>query len=240
MPRAASQTSAAGTPVRRRPKRERFSDEVAAELRELILSGGLTQGERIDQDAVADSHGMSRLPVREALITLEQEGLVVTEPRRGTYVASLTPEDVVDQYEVYGLVAGMAAARAARRLTPDELDELRRTHQQFTRARGGAAQQRANTAFHRTINRAAGQRLRSVLGLLSRSLPSQHYLFDSAWAGLAAEHHERVLTAIERRDADAARAAMVDHLLVSGEAAVAALRRKGFWPSGTEHPPDER
>jgi DNA-binding GntR family transcriptional regulator len=233
VPRSASQTAVAGAPTRRRPKRERFSDEVAAELREMILNGSLAQGERIDQDAVADSHGMSRLPVREALITLEQEGLVVTEPRRGTYVASLTPEDVVDQYEVYGLVAGMAAARAAQRLTADEVDELQRTHQQFIRARGGAAQQRANAAFHRIINRAAGHRLRSVLGLLSRSLPSQHYLFDSGWAELAAQHHGRILTAIERRDADGARAAMVDHLVVSGQEAVVALRRKGFWPSGT-------
>jgi DNA-binding GntR family transcriptional regulator len=204
-----SQSAAGGGAVRRRPKRERFSDEVA------------------------DAHGMSRLPVREALITLEQEGLVVTEPRRGTYVATITPEDVVDQYEVYGLVAGMAAARAAARLSADELDELRRAHQQFTKARGGAAPQRANAAFHRVINRAAGQRSRSILGLLARSLPSQHYLFDSAWAELAAEHHERILAAVERRDADGARAAMVDHLLVSGQEAVVALRRKGFWPAGT-------
>jgi DNA-binding GntR family transcriptional regulator len=228
-----SQSAAAEVAVRRRPKRERFSDEVAAELREMILSGRLAQSERIDQDAVADAHGMSRLPVREALITLEQEGLVVTEPRRGTYVATITPEDVVDQYEVYGLVAGIAAARAAARLTADQRGDLRRAHEQFVKARGGAAQQRANSAFHRIINRAAGQRLRSMLGLLARSLPSHHYMFDSAWAGLAADHHERILSAIERQDADGARAAMVDHLLVSGQAAVAALRRKGFWPVGT-------
>lgn len=230
MPRSASPTTTT-TPGgrRRRPKRERFSDEVAAELREMILSGRLAQAERIDQDAVADAHGMSRLPVREALITLEQEGLVVTEPRRGTYVATIQPEDVLDQYEVYGLVSGIAAARAAERLSAEQLDDLRKAHLHFVKAKGGAAQQRANEAFHRIINRAAGRRLRSVLGLLARSLPSQHYMFDSAWAELAAHHHERILAAIERRDSAGARAAMADHLVASGHEAVVALRNKGFW-----------
>jgi DNA-binding GntR family transcriptional regulator len=172
---------------------------------------------------------MSRLPVREALIALEQEGLVVNTQRRGAYVAQLTPEDVLDQYEVYGLVAGIAAARAAERLTPEEIAELRKAHEQFVKARGGAAQQRSNEEFHRIINRVASRRLRSMLSLLSRSLPSHHYMFDSAWAALAADHHERVLVAIEHRDASAARAAMTEHLVASGKQAVVALTSKGFW-----------
>jgi DNA-binding GntR family transcriptional regulator len=202
---------------------------VAIELRDMILSGRLGFGERIDQDAVADAHGMSRLPVREALIALEQEGLVVNTPRRGAYVAQLSAEDVLDQYEVYGLVAGLAAARAAERLTADEVADLRKAHVQFGKAKGGAAQQRSNEEFHRIINRAASSRLRSMLGLLARSLPSHHYMFDSAWAALAAKHHAKVLVAIEHRDPPGARAAMTEHLVASGHQAVVALKKKGFW-----------
>ena len=222
---------AAGRPV----KRERFAEEVATELRDMILAGTLALGERIDQDAVAEAHGMSRLPVREALIALEQEGLVVNTPRRGAYVAQLTPEDVHDQYEVYGLVAGIAAARAAERLSAAEIADLRRAHEQFVKARGGAAQQRSNEEFHRIINRVAGSRLRSTLGLLARSLPSHHYMFDSEWAALAKHHHERVLVAIEHRDPATARAAMTEHLVASGHQAVVALKRKGFWAAGGAH-----
>ena len=219
-----------GAVYRTRPvKRERFAEQVASELRDMILSGRLAFGERIDQDALADAHGMSRLPVREALIALEQEGLVVNTTRRGAYVAQLSPEDVLDQYEVYGVVAGIAAARAAERLTADEIADLRKAHEQFVRAKGGAAQQRSNEEFHRIINRAASSRLRTTLALLSRSLPSHHYMFDSAWAKLAAKHHARVLVAIERRDPVAARAAMTDHLVASGRQAVVALTGKGFW-----------
>lgn len=227
---AARKPLSTANPYGNRPvKRERFAEEVASELRELILAGDLLSGSRIDQDAVADAHGMSRLPVREALIALEQEGLVVNTPRRGSYVAELQPEDVLDQYEVYGLVAGIAAARAAERLSADELDQLRKAHQQFCKAKGGAAQQRANESFHQIINRTASRRLRSVLGLLARSLPSQHYMFDTDWAKLAADHHEKILFAIERRDVAGARAAMAEHLIASGHEAVVALRAKGFW-----------
>ena len=213
----------------RRPRRERFSDEVASELREMILSGKLAQGTRIDQDAIAESHGMSRLPVREALIALEQEGLVDVEPRRGAYVAELTPQDVLDQYEAYGVVAGIAAAHAATQLNSDQRDNLRRAHEQFVKAKGGAVQQRANTEFHSIINRASGQRLRSTLALLSRSLPSHHYMFDSAWAEKSATHHAQILVAIEQRRAPKARSAMIEHLVVSGHEAVVALTAKGFW-----------
>ncbi|MFM2072638.1 MAG: hypothetical protein RLZZ623_2902 [Actinomycetota bacterium] len=235
MTRTRPPTTGAENRYGQRPvKRERFAEEVAGELREMILSGRLSLGERIDQDAVAEAHGMSRLPVREALIALEQEGLVVNTPRRGAYVAEMAPEDVHDQYEVYGLVAGLAAARAAERLTAEQIAELRSAHEQFIKARGGAAQQRSNEQFHRIINRAAGSRLRTMLGLLARSLPSHHYMFDSAWAKLAATHHERVLMAIERRDPAAARAAMTEHLVASGHQAVVALTSKGFWSASTK------
>lgn len=214
---------------KRMVRRDRFGEEMANEVREMILSGKLRLGERIDQDSLAEQFGMSRLPVREALITLEQEGLVVNTPRRGVYVADLSPEDVVDQYEVYGLIAGMAAARAAERLPSDKITELRKAHEAFVKAKGGKAQQRANELFHRIINRSAGPQLRATLGRLARSLPSHHYLFDSEWAKLAAHHHEQVLNAIEHRDASRARAAMVEHLVASGHQAVAALKAKGFW-----------
>ncbi len=217
--------------AKRSVKRERFGEEMAGELRDMILSGRLGLGDRIDQDALAEQFGMSRLPVREALIALEQEGLVVNTPRRGVYVADLSPEDVVDQYEIYGQIAGMAAGKAAERLSTSEIVELRKAHQAFVKAKGGKAQQRANEEFHRIINRASGRQLRSTLGRLSRSLPSHHYLFDSQWAKLAAHHHEQVLVAIERRDVAKARASMVEHLVASGHQAVAALKTKGFWKS---------
>lgn len=222
-----------GTGAGSRKPRERYGDEMAGIVREMILSGTLAAGERIDQDALAESHGMSRLPVREALIALEKEGLVINTQRRGAYVAQFEPEDVLDQYEVYGLVASIAAGRAAERLSADELVSLRVAHERFVKARGPAAKESANDEFHRIINRVCGRRLRSLLALLASSLPSHHYMFDPQWSALAGQHHQRILEAIESRDVAGARQAMVDHLVASGTEAVVALRSKGFWPAGS-------
>ena len=93
-------------------RRGNLADEVADHIRDSILTGRLRPGTRIDQDAIAKDMGVSRLPVREALISLDQEGLVRTLPRRGAYVERVQREDIADHYQLFGTVAGLAAARA--------------------------------------------------------------------------------------------------------------------------------
>jgi DNA-binding GntR family transcriptional regulator len=85
-------------PVLARPKNLKHA--VASLIRERIFSGGLRPGSRVDQDALAEAFGVSTMPVREALISLEAEALVVNVPRRGSYVADLTRDDVRDHYRI--------------------------------------------------------------------------------------------------------------------------------------------
>ncbi|MFZ9017431.1 MAG: GntR family transcriptional regulator, partial [Ilumatobacteraceae bacterium] len=100
------------------PEADRFrrrgglADEVAAYVRGLILTGSLKPGTKIDQDAICEALGVSRSPVREAIVILGQEGLLDVTPRRGASVAQLTPDDIVDHYALVGAVAGRAAAMA--------------------------------------------------------------------------------------------------------------------------------
>src|SRR5580704_12088377 len=89
-----------------------------------ILSGEMRAGQRIDQDALAAELGVSRLPIREAIIMLENVGFVTSISRRGSYVASITPDDVLDHYEIFGMAIGLAARRAASMLTEEELSRL--------------------------------------------------------------------------------------------------------------------
>jgi hypothetical protein len=95
-------------PEPRSVRRRNLREDVADRLRNDILTGRLTPGKRIDQDQLAAELGVSQLPVREALIQLDQEGLVETIARRGSYVPQLTPEDIADQYRIFGLVSGLA------------------------------------------------------------------------------------------------------------------------------------
>ena len=100
--------------VTRRPQ---LSDEVAAHLRGLIMSGRMRPGERVRLEEMAEQLGVSITPVREALLTLRGEDMVELEPRRGYVVAPLSKQDILDVFTLQGDIAGELAARAASRLT---------------------------------------------------------------------------------------------------------------------------
>jgi len=207
-----------------------LKDSAADYLREQILTGQLTPGTKIDQDEISAALGISRLPVREALIELANEGLVDAVPRRGAFVASLERADIVDHYRVFGLVAGLAASRAATSLTDAHLVEPRAINESFTAATDADTQASWNHEFHRRINRAGGsRRLVSVLALLSRSLPVRYFEFVPGWAETSAHHHARILTALEQRDAHEAQRLMEHHVTESGELAVGILQEIGYW-----------
>src|SRR6478609_11377442 len=115
------------TPMRAGPvNHPSRKDAAAAYLREQILTGQLPPGTKIDQDEISEALGISRLPVREALIELAQESLIEAVPRRGAFVARLERADIVDHYRIFGLIAGLAGSRAATSLTHEELAHLRR------------------------------------------------------------------------------------------------------------------
>ena len=211
----------------RRP-RGSLADEVVTYVRDLILAGSLKPGTKIDQDAVAAALDVSRSPVREALVILSREGLVEMTPRRGASVADLTPEDIVDHYELFGMVSGRVAAMAAVSLKDDEIAQLAAIHERFERDTGEDLSA-LNNAFHRVINSAAPRRTRWLLRHLVRSVPARYYEFIDGWDSQAVQHHAAILQAISERDPDGAREAMEEHLHQSGLAAAEFLQRHGYW-----------
>ena len=212
----------------RQRRRGGLADEVATYVREQILTGGFRPGSKIDQEAVGIALDVSRSPVREALVVLGQEGLVDVTPRRGAFVARVTPEDIVDHYELFGVVSGRAAAMAATMLDDERIADLAEIHARFESGATDDLSQ-LNDDFHRVINRVAPRRTRWLLRLLVKSVPAHYYEFADGWNAQAVEHHGSILAAIVARDPAAARAAMEHHLRESGEAAAASLQRQGFW-----------
>ena len=214
----------------RQRRRTNLADEVAAHIRASILSGHLRSGQRIDQDAIAEQLGVSRLPVREALISLDREGLVHTIPRKGSYVARVDRDDISDHYQIFGQVAGLAAARAVARLDDDALAELIELHERMSRAADLREQQSLNHEFHRRINLAADSpRMTSVLALLSRSLPMPYADFPVEWLEEANRQHRDILDAFRRRDTLAAQRAMEQHITASARHAIEVLERLDFF-----------
>ena len=92
--------------------------QAASELRDRILTGRLQPGDRLDLDQLTAEFGISRTPVREALLQLSYEGLVDITPRSGMTVVGITPEDAVDSFAILAALAGKAAEMATARITP--------------------------------------------------------------------------------------------------------------------------
>jgi DNA-binding GntR family transcriptional regulator len=208
-----------------------LNDTIAQVIREDIFSGRLRPGERVNQEELAERLGVSRLPVREALILLKSEGLVDSIPHRGTFVHAITPDDIRDHYTVFGLVAGVAVERAASRLSGDDLAAIRKAYE-HTRERHNDASslQRANFEFHRLINRAgASQRLRFHLLLLTKTIPWEFFAARYEWQTRAQDDHRNLLAALEQHDGSLAAELMRSHLRRSGDFAVRVLEEVGFW-----------
>ena len=217
------------TSARWRPRRN-LKDEVAIYIREQIFSGAFKPGEKIDQDGIALELGVSKLPVREALIGLEAEGLVTNLARRGAFVADLTPEDVLDHYAIFGLLAGLAYERASERITEEELAGLEEITSRMEATDDLHEQEDLNARFHRMIHQIGGsRRLKSVLRMLVQSIPRGFYEFTPGWSDQAMRDHRAILKALKERDGEGAARAAQEHLAAGGEAAVAMLRATGFW-----------
>jgi len=110
------------------------AEVVAVHIRAAIFNGELRQGDRLRQDDIAKKMGVSRIPVREAVIALDREGWVTVTPHRGAFVHGLDEAALRDHYELQGLVYGLAARRATERATDDELDQLSDAQQRLDAA----------------------------------------------------------------------------------------------------------
>jgi DNA-binding GntR family transcriptional regulator len=117
---------------------ESIADKVHALLRREVGSGAFRPGERIREKLLAERLGISRTPIREALLRLETEGVVVCTSRRSYNVRILTVEDVREIYETLGILEGGAATMVASRLTQSDLTDLRRFNRMMVAAAGKA------------------------------------------------------------------------------------------------------
>lgn len=218
------------------PRRRRLSlkQEAANHIRDLIFSGRVHAGERLDQDAIAAELDVSRLPIREALITLETEGMVTNVVRRGAFVAALEPEDILDHFRMYGLLSGVAAERVAQRRPADVVERLTTLMQQMRASSDPAQHDELNYQFHRTINRAGGsRRLISVLRILAHNMPSNFFESSTEWEfrEQTFAEHERIVQHIREGRGKAAAEALAEHFVHTGEQAVRHLEAVGFWSS---------
>jgi DNA-binding GntR family transcriptional regulator len=188
--------------------------QAANELRDRILTGRLRPGDRLDLDQLTAEFGISRTPLREALLELSYEGLVAITPRSGMAVVGITPEDAVDNFAILAALAGKGAEMATERMGATELAELTRLADDIDRSDDMVG---ANRRFHRAVNHAArSPRLLVYLRQAIRVVPGNFFDLFPEQEYRSKREHAALLGAMADGDALMARRVAEDHVLVAG------------------------
>lgn len=211
-------------------------DLVVSYVVNLILTGKLRSGDRVDRNEIAHALGLSRVPIQEAVVQLEHDGILSTLYHRGAFVEPFDESVVREHHEIYGLLNGVVSARAADDRNPEILDELDRLVDVMRNNRESRAFNEAGWAFRQIINDTyAGPR---VLALIRAS---QALVPRAFWGAYLDNHgemlpsYESEVSAIRRGDPDAARAACAERSDVMARIMLVELVRRGvFNPSA--HP----
>lgn len=200
--------------------RQQLSDEAAAYVRELIVSGQLRSPAFVRVERIAEDLGISVTPVREGLLALRGEGFLRLEPRKGFVVAPLTSGDVRDLFWVQAQLAGELAARATELLTDEQVAGLAALQDSLVDAlaRDDLDEvERRNHDFHRTINLAAqAPKLMWFLRTSARYVPNRFYHRIGGWPDASMHDHVAIMDALKQRDADGVRTAMQEHIEHAG------------------------
>ncbi|MFF8700578.1 GntR family transcriptional regulator [Streptomyces albidoflavus] len=191
------------------------AQSVCTAIREDIVSGVHERGSRLTEEQLARRYGVSRVPVREALRTLEAEGFVVTRRHAGACVAEPTEQEAADLLEIRMLLEPLGAARAARRRTEAHLKVLRglvRLGQERARLGEGEDLRSLGAWFHETLAQASGSPgLTALLTQLRQKVTWMYAVDPPAAPAESWAEHGAIVDAVARGDAERARALTAQH-----------------------------
>jgi DNA-binding GntR family transcriptional regulator len=215
------------------------SDSVHSALREAIVSGALSPGTRLGEQAVSSVLELSRTPIREAFLRLESERLVSRAARRGLVVAEVTPDEILEVYAVREVINGFAARLASANASPSDVDRLRRLAEAVHQAYEGgdlARMAERNLVFHEALcgagrNELVLRFLRQIHDMLRRFPGTTFSVPGRAFQALA--EHDELLDAIANHDADRAEAVARMHM-------ANAMRARVWMLDGTQERPAPR
>lgn len=201
----------------------RLSERLRESIEEEIATGKLLPGSRLDEVELATRFGVSRTPIREALRLLLGEGLVETRPQRGAVVAQVTPQRLIEMFEVMAELEAMCARLAARRMSDAELAAVEAAHEA---CRGSAAARDADAYFY------ANERFHYAIYAASHN----NFLFEQAAAlqrklrpyrrlqlrvrnriQRSFDEHQAIVDALRSGTAEQLVTSVRNHVLVQGE-----------------------
>ena len=187
-------------------------------LKDAIITGSLRPMERITENKVAASYGLSRTPVREAFRRLEVEGLIQVIPQRGSFVSQPSVEDILEIYQIRMPLECMSARLAAERIEDEQLlvlENLVSAERARTEGRNAERSLRASAEFHGVLYACTrNKRLATFLRDMQRQVHRVRVLWPSTVARLEEtwKEHAAILAALRARDGGEAERLMRLHL----------------------------
>jgi DNA-binding GntR family transcriptional regulator len=231
------------TPLRKK----RATDEVYESLRAAILTRLFVPGQRLLSDELARELGVSLTPVRHALNQLAVEGLIEVHPRSGTYVASMSAEEVAETFEIRAALEALAAARAVKRVSETDLEQfeglLKRLAVPVRTEEDRKRHESANLDFHRKLFEIAGsKRLLEMYESLHAHIQIAriHAQEGSNIAALRPrfsqeqQEHEAIVKALRQKSAAKLEAALREHISRAEASLLGALRTSLEGPADQE------
>jgi DNA-binding GntR family transcriptional regulator len=199
------------------------SDQLRDMLEELIVSGQMPPGTRIDESALAQQFEVSRTPLREAIKALVATGLLELRPRQGVWVATISLPKLMEMFEIMALLEGQCAKYAARRASPEEIEQLlaiqRRLEQEL--ANGDADRfYEVNAEFHDALyNASHTEFIVEQTRLLRRRVSTyrKHVTYLPGRMAATIAEHGQIIAAIQAKDPKAAASAAADHVNLLGD-----------------------
>ena len=215
--------SATSAPLQPLQAPRSLAEDAADRIREQILSGGFRQGEHLVEAKIAEQLNISRGPVREAFKLLRAEGLLNEEPRRGTFVVSLSADDVREIYGLRAALEGRAARLIARAHDPSTIERLRTLADAIDAAVAtgdGASVSRADLAFHEGLCELCGNS--RILEVFDRYVPTLRALLrldERVLRSLdeVSNQHRPFVEAIEAGEEETAARLLAEHAEHAGE-----------------------
>ena len=184
----------------------RLRQDVVPEIRKSILVGRLKPGAKIIESRLAATLGVSRTPLREALLHLEREGLVRSDLRRGFTVEALSVREVRETYPVLANLECYAVRSSGPFLSP-LLPVLERINARFRRARSAQQALELDTRWHDTlISPSNNSRLAGLIASLRLAIRRYEliYMSDTALLSTSAAQHDAILGALRKSDMETA------------------------------------
>lgn len=207
-------------------------DQVVAHVIDLVLTGRLRGGHRIDRGAIAETLGVSRVPVQEAMVQLEQDGIVSMRYHRGAYLERFDAAVLREHHELYGVLNGIASARAAVDPEPDLLTGLDEVMQHMRKGKSRSDFHDCCQRFRAAVNGAhAGPRLQAAIRASQAFAASDFWLSYPRVQAELLPSYQMEAAAIHAHDPVGARAACLERSELMATIMVAELTRRGVLAS---------